>query len=117
MTFARVNPGGWAFGEVLTSGQMNPLDIDHVAALDGSVATGGGTYSPAARLNWRNTWTFDGDSLPVSGLEIMVNVIGSTAFNSASVCPPSPSVQSRKIGSDFLSATRSLTTSLTKTGV
>ena len=84
MTFARVKLGGWSFGEVLSSDQMNTLDIDHVAALDGSSATGGGTYSPLARLTWRNAWTFDGDNLPVAGTEIMVNVIGSTSFSSGS---------------------------------
>jgi len=84
MTFARARPGSWAFGEVLTAAQMNHLDIDHVASLDGSATTGGGTYSPVGRLTWRNTWTFDGDNLPVSGLEVMVDVIGSSAFNSGS---------------------------------
>lgn len=38
MTFARVNPGGWAVGAQLTSGQQNQLDIDHANALDKSAA-------------------------------------------------------------------------------
>ena len=84
MTFTRARPGGWAFGEVLTSDQMNQLDIDHVGSLDGSSASGGGTYSPLGRLTWRHAWTFDGDNLPVPGTEDMVRIEGSTTFNSAS---------------------------------
>lgn len=30
--FTRAKPPGWAFGEILTSAQMNALDIDHAAA-------------------------------------------------------------------------------------
>lgn len=29
MSFSRVKPSGWAFGEILTSAQMNLLDTDH----------------------------------------------------------------------------------------
>jgi hypothetical protein len=29
MSFTRVKPAGWAFGELLTSAQMNQLDADH----------------------------------------------------------------------------------------
>ncbi len=32
MSFTRVKPAGWAFGELLTSSQMNLLDIDHAAS-------------------------------------------------------------------------------------
>lgn len=39
MSFTRVKPSGWAFGEILTSAQMNSLDIDHANAFDAS--TGG----------------------------------------------------------------------------
>jgi hypothetical protein len=49
MTFSRVNPGGWAMFEVLTSSQMNTLDINHSNALDGA---GGGVYTPTATLEW-----------------------------------------------------------------
>ena len=45
MTFTRVNPLGWALFELLTSAQMNQLDIDHAAAIDGA---GGGLYQPTA---------------------------------------------------------------------
>jgi hypothetical protein len=47
MTFSRVNPGGWAMYEVLTSSQMNTLDINMTNALDGAA---GGTYTPTATL-------------------------------------------------------------------
>jgi hypothetical protein len=36
--FVKVNGPGWAFGDKLTSAQMNQLDADHARALDGSVA-------------------------------------------------------------------------------
>jgi hypothetical protein len=38
VTFPRVNPGSWATNAKLTSPQANQLDIDHAAALNGSVA-------------------------------------------------------------------------------
>jgi len=41
MAFSRVKVSGWAYGEILTSSQMNTLDIDHANALD---AVNGGTY-------------------------------------------------------------------------
>lgn len=48
MTFPRVKPGSWAFGEILTSAQMNTLDVDHSNALDGAA---GGAYAPAAVIS------------------------------------------------------------------
>lgn len=47
MSFSRANPLGWALYEVLTSAQMNALDIDHSNAIDGA---GGGSYSPSSPL-------------------------------------------------------------------
>lgn len=47
MSFVRVKPLSWAFGEILTSAQMNTLDTDHANAVDG---LGGGTYNPTAQL-------------------------------------------------------------------
>ena len=44
MAFSRVYLAGWASFEVLTSAQMNALDIDHSNAIDGA---GGGVYSPS----------------------------------------------------------------------
>jgi hypothetical protein len=48
MSFTRVKPAGWAFGEKLTSDQMNTLDLDHSRAVDGNA---GGNYSPSADIN------------------------------------------------------------------
>jgi len=47
MTFSRVNSGGWALYEVLSSAQMNALDINMTRALDGYA---GGDYSPSSAL-------------------------------------------------------------------
>ena len=47
MSFTRVKPLGWALFELLTSGQMNQLDIDHANALD---AAAGGTYAPTGDI-------------------------------------------------------------------
>lgn len=48
MSFSPVKGGGgWAFGEILRSSEMNTLDADHAKAIDG---TGGGTYTLAATL-------------------------------------------------------------------
>jgi hypothetical protein len=47
VTFSRVKPLGWAFGEVLTSAQMNALDAILPDALDGA---DGGEYTPSAVL-------------------------------------------------------------------
>jgi hypothetical protein len=46
MSFTRVNPVGWAYLEVLTSGQMNELDTNVSNAVDGR----GGTYNNADPL-------------------------------------------------------------------
>lgn len=54
MSFSRVKVSGWAFGEVLTSAQMNALDEDHAEAIDG---VGGGTYTVTAPL------TIEGDNV------------------------------------------------------
>jgi len=47
MTFSRVNSGGWALYEMLSSAQMNALDINMTRALDGY---SGGDYSPSSAL-------------------------------------------------------------------
>lgn len=47
MTFSRVNVGGWALYETLTSAQMNALDLNVSRALDGYA---GGDYSPSSDL-------------------------------------------------------------------
>ena len=47
MSFTRVNPGGWAVNDPLTSAQMNQLDINVSQAVDG---TAGGTFAPSATI-------------------------------------------------------------------
>ena len=47
MTLAAVKPGGWDPEEVLTSDQMNELQVEMVKAIDGA---GGGTYTLSAPL-------------------------------------------------------------------
>lgn len=51
--FVRVKPAGWALNEILTSAQMNALDIDHAASVNGD---GGGGYVGA--LNWTGNHSF-----------------------------------------------------------
>jgi len=48
MSFARVNPSGWAVNDPLTSAQMNQLDINVSRAGD---LVGGGDYTPGAPFN------------------------------------------------------------------
>ncbi len=53
MTIARVKPGDWAFGEKLTSAQINQLDTNVARALDkagGDQLTGITTVGPGARV-------------------------------------------------------------------
>jgi|SRR5208337_3400500 len=45
--FSRINPFGWAVNDILTSAQMNALDIDHANAIDG---IDGGTYVETAAV-------------------------------------------------------------------
>lgn len=49
MAFSRSNPLGWALYEVLTSDQMNALDIDHANAIDGA---DGGVYAPSTPVSF-----------------------------------------------------------------
>jgi hypothetical protein len=58
MTFARVNPAGWALFELLSSSQMNALDINMTRAVDGWA---GGTYAPTGVLQ------ISGDNTPNTG--------------------------------------------------
>lgn len=48
MSFSPIKPGGWAFGELLTSAHMNALDADHANAIDG---LNGGSYELQNDLN------------------------------------------------------------------
>ncbi len=57
MAFSRAKTSGWAFGEILTSAQMNSLDIDHTNAVDGAA---GGNYALSGPLHFSgNTVTID----------------------------------------------------------
>ncbi|MEE9395192.1 MAG: hypothetical protein V3W41_22095 [Planctomycetota bacterium] len=48
MAFTRVKPAGWAVNEILTSAQMNALDINTAFAVDGNA---GGTYAPSTLID------------------------------------------------------------------
>lgn len=48
MSFARVNPSGWALNDPFTPAQMNQLDINVSRAIDGYA---GGAYSPSAVID------------------------------------------------------------------
>lgn len=58
MSFTAPKPGGWAFGEVLASTQMNDFNTDHPNAVDGGA---GGTYAPSSVL------TLGGSGLTMTG--------------------------------------------------
>lgn len=80
MTFSRANPLGWGLFEVLTSAQMNTVDINQSRAVDGF---DGGTYNPSAKLafNTRVEITGDaaisgGDALSVTGADTGIAVLG-----------------------------------------
>lgn len=51
--FTRVNMGGWAFGEIITSAQLNQLDTDHAKAVNGDE---GGEYD--GNQVWNGTHAF-----------------------------------------------------------
>lgn len=61
MSFSRANPLGWALYEVLTSAQMNALDIDHANAIDGAA---GGTYAPTSKIQFDGDVEWAGTRLP-----------------------------------------------------
>lgn len=87
MAFSRVNPAGWALYEVLTSAQMNALDINVSRAVDGYA---GGTYNPSAGLVWNNDLDVVGDSTLTGDLDVVgdltltgdLDVTGQAAFDS-----------------------------------
>lgn len=71
MTFARVNSLGWALFEELTSAQMNTMDIDHIAAVDGA---GGGSYNIAAPLAFFGSY-FNIESIFSAPGAVMFNAV------------------------------------------
>lgn len=66
MTFNQAKSPSWAFGETLTSAQMNQLDQDHALAVDGS---GGGSYTISAPLS------FSSAALSFVSLSLLTDVI------------------------------------------
>lgn len=64
MSFSLANPTGWTTGDLLTETQINQLDAEHAAAIDGS---GGGTYSLSAPLILNGSNVTIGQSLYVTG--------------------------------------------------
>lgn len=81
--FTRTKVSGWAFGELLTSVQMNQLDIDHANAIDGAA---GGIYTLSAPLEIDGDVVTIGDGLVV-GADVNVagelDVLGDVEFHSA----------------------------------
>ncbi len=75
MSFSLANPTGWTTGDLLTETQINQLDAEHAAAIDGS---GGGTYSLSAPLIINSANVTIGANLAVGGT---LGVTGSSHFD------------------------------------
>jgi hypothetical protein len=71
MSFSLANPSGWTTGDQLTPAQINQLDTEHAAAIDG---TNGGTYTLVAPL------VINGDLVTISELTVP-NITGDTDFS------------------------------------
>lgn len=71
MSFPLIKAGGWAFGEILTSAQMNALDADHANAIDG---LNGGLYPLMAPIHL-TTLAFRSDILEATQLTVDGNAI------------------------------------------
>ncbi|UOF77279.1 long tail fiber proximal subunit [Caudoviricetes sp.] len=81
MTLVNPKPLGWAFGEILTSAQMNSFGTQIIRAVDG---TGGGAYTLAAPLSLTgDTVTFD---------DLVVNDSASIADGDITLGPTSVAV-------------------------
>lgn len=81
MSFSRAKSAGWAFGELLTSTQMNTIDLNQSRALDGNA---GGTYTPSAAVDIGNAGlklTGTGHVIPASG-QLTVQNNGDIVVNS-----------------------------------
>jgi hypothetical protein len=50
VAYTKVKPSGWAFGEKLTSAQMNLLDTDHSTAIDPTTLSLSGTSGTITRI-------------------------------------------------------------------
>jgi hypothetical protein len=78
MTLSNPKPLGWAFGEILTSAQMNSFGTQIIRALDG---TGGGAYTLAAPLS------IDGDTVELETCSVTdeLNCSGDAEFTGSYV--------------------------------
>ena len=72
MSFSLANPTGWTTGDLLTEDQINQLDAEHAAAIDGS---NGGSYTLGNPLSITGaTVTFDAIVSPtISGVTTFAN--------------------------------------------
>lgn len=99
-----VKPAGWAFGEVLTSGQLEALDASQARAIDG---TGGGTYAPTAQI------VINGAGLKVSSL----TVTGTLTLNGDTTIGNSPTDSLSVLATSTFSAPVTLDDALTANDV
>ena len=76
MTLVNPKPLGWAFGELLTSAQMNSFGTQIIRALDG---TGGGSYTLASPL------IIGGSSVQITNLTASVANVTSLSVTAAAV--------------------------------
>ncbi len=76
MSFGLANPSGWVTGDLLTETQINQIDTDHAAAIDG---TGGGSYVLSSPLSITGSPVTIG-TLNVSGV---TTINGTIDINSA----------------------------------
>jgi hypothetical protein len=76
MTTGLTRPGGWAFGELLTSAQVEALDASQARGVDG---TGGGTYTPSVKI------IINGQGLQVNSLTVTgtLSLLGNTTIGNA----------------------------------
>jgi len=93
MSFSAIKLGGWAFGEILTSAQMNYVNGALPQAIDGA---GGGTYANVAEIHLTGDFACDGvvtfDNCTLSGALVAaaatlsaLTVSGATALTSLTV--------------------------------
>ncbi|HEY3495161.1 MAG TPA: hypothetical protein VGK73_10765 [Polyangiaceae bacterium] len=87
MAFTLTKPGGWAFGELLTSVQMEDIDAKTADAIDG---VGGGTYSPSSAINVGGkglnvTGPFTASSMSVSAFQCTTFLATGAAVFSSNV--------------------------------
>lgn len=87
MAFTLTKPSGWAFGELLTSTQMEDIDAKTADAIDG---VGGGTYSPSSAINVGGkglnvTGPFSASSMTVAAFQCTTFLASGAAVFSSSI--------------------------------